>query len=355
MGILKEGYRVKFKVVPALSAQPINPSGYVDQARNEQVALEIQKLLDKGAVEKVPNPGAGHYSRLFLRPKATGGWRPILDLSMLNEHIVTPKFHQETVESIRRSLKKDHWTFSIDLKDAFFQVPVHPKSRKFLRFLFNEEVYQYRVLPFGMAPSPYVFTRVVVQVKELLQREGHQLFQFLDDWLGQCPDRDLAVQRASASVNLCKELGLVLNDEKSELVPQQEFDYVGMHCDLRDYMVSVTERNVMNILGKVSNFLTRDVWTAKEWQSLLGVLQSQCQYMAQGNLHLRPLQFHLKAQWRQLTGDPRDPVSLSTEVRETLAWWLVRDHLKEGVPITPPPHTVQVFTDASTQGWGGTP
>ena len=353
VGILREGYRVQFKNVPSLSTEPINPSGYADEDRNELIALEIQKLIAKGAIEEVPKPGAGHYSRLFLRPKASGGLRPILDLSLLNKEIVTPKFRQETVESIRRSLKKDHWTFSIDLKDAFFQVPVHVKSRRFLRFLFRGIVYQYKVLPFGMAPSPYVFTRVVVQVKEMLQKQGHQLFQFLDDWLGQSPVRDLAAQRASTSVELCRELGLVLNPEKSELVPQQEFDYVGMHVSLRDYTVSVTERNVSNILERVAKFLTRDVWTAREWQSLLGVLQSQCQYMAQGNLYLRPLQFHLKSQWRQLTGDPKDPVKLSLEVRETLDWWLVRDHLKEGVPITPPPHTLQVFTDASKKGWGG--
>ena len=353
VGILREGYRVKFKNIPVLSTEPTNPSGYVDQTRNELIALEIQNLLEKGAIERVQNPGSGHYSRLFLRPKASGGWRPILDLSKLNKEIITPKFHQETVESIRRSLKKDHWTFSIDLKDAFFQVPVHPKSRKFLRFLFQGEVYQYRVLPFGMAPSPYVFTRVVIQVKELLQRQGHQLFQFLDDWLGQSPERSLAAQRASASVELCQKLGLMLNREKSELLPQQAFDYVGMHADLRNYTVSVTDRNVDNILGKVSNFLTKEVWPAKEWQSLLGVLQSQCQYMAQGNLYLRPLQFYLKSQWRQLTGDQKDPVQVTPEVRETLNWWLDKSHLKEGVPITPPEHTLQVFTDASTHGWGG--
>ena len=257
------------------------------------------------------------------------------------------------MESIRRSLKKGYWTFSVDLKDAFFQVPVHPKSRKFLRFLFQGEVYQYRVLPFGMAPSPYVFTRVVIQVKEILQRQGHQLFQFLDDWLGQSPEKSLAAQRASTTVDLCTRLGLVLNREKSELVPQQEFDYVGMHCNLRDHTVSITDRNVENVVDKVTIFLTREVWSAREWLSLMGVLQSQCQYMAWGNLHLRPLQFHLKSQWRQSTGDPRDPVRLTSEVRETLVWWLDEDNLKEGVPITPLPHTIQVVTDASTHGWGG--
>lgn len=64
--------------------------------------------------------------------------------------------------------------------------------------------------------------------------------------------------------------------------------------------------------------------------------------MALDNLYLGPLQFHLKARWCQSPGD-MDP-----EVTETLAWWLDRANLMEGVSITPPPHT-----DASTHGWGG--
>ena len=353
VGILREGYKVQFKQLPPLSPQPTNPSGYRDRERNANLSTEIENLVEKGAVEKVSEPGLGYYSRLFLRPKATGGSRPILDLSQLNPFIESPKFHQETLESIRRALKPDHWTFSVDLKDAFFQIPIHKKSRMYLRFLFEEEVYQYKVLPFGMTSSPYVFTRVVNQVKEMLHKSNHQLFQFLDDWLGQAPGQELAAERAAEVVALCRRLGLVLNLDKSELVPQQEFDYVGMHSDLRDFTVSVTDRNVENIREKVTTFLSRDVWQAKEWLSLLGVLQSQCQFMRDGLLHLRPIQFHLKGQWRQATGDLRDPVAISQELRETLTWWLDRASVKKGVPIQPKPHDLQVFTDASTHGWGG--
>ena len=91
-----------FEDRPALSPSPINPSGYGDEARNLILEDQISKLMEKGAVEHVPNPGSGYYSRLFLRPKASGGWRPILDLSMLNPSIQSPRFHQETVESTSR-------------------------------------------------------------------------------------------------------------------------------------------------------------------------------------------------------------------------------------------------------------
>jgi ribonuclease HI len=353
VGVLREGYRVRFETRPALSPCPTNPSGYGDPAKNEILADQISKLVEKGAVEHVTNPGSGYYSRVFLRPKASGGWRPILDLSVLNPAIESPKFHQETVESIRRALIRGQWTFSVDLKDAFFQVPVHPRSRKYLRFVYNGQVYQYKVLPFGMTSSPYVFTRVVNQLKQKLQGSGHQLFQFLDDWLGQCSSYDLALERSKQTVALCHKLGLVVNTEKSELVPKQVFDFVGMHCNLIDYTVSVTDRKQQDINLVVSTFLSKDEWPARKWLSLLGTLQSQCRYMAEGLLHLRPIQWHLKMRWQQRSGELKDLVSLSPELRDTLAWWLVKENVQMGVPIKPRDHDLQVFTDASTQGWGG--
>ena len=41
-------------------------------------------MLAKDALEIVLDLGPGFYSRLFLVEKATGGWRPVIDLSHLN-------------------------------------------------------------------------------------------------------------------------------------------------------------------------------------------------------------------------------------------------------------------------------
>ena len=46
---------------------------------------------------------------------------------------------------------------SRDLKDADLQVPMHPDSRKFLRFMVGGKVYQFKVLCFGLSTAPQVF------------------------------------------------------------------------------------------------------------------------------------------------------------------------------------------------------
>jgi len=48
----------------------------------------------------------------------------------------------------------------LDLKDAYYAVPMHPESKKYLRFQFMETIYEFRCLPFGLSLTPRVFTRI---------------------------------------------------------------------------------------------------------------------------------------------------------------------------------------------------
>ena len=42
----------------------------------------------------------------------------------------------------------------------YFHVSIHPSSRKYLRIAFENKVYQFRVLPFGLNTAPQIFTRL---------------------------------------------------------------------------------------------------------------------------------------------------------------------------------------------------
>ena len=62
-------------------------------------------------------------------------------------------------------------------------VPVHPSSRKFLRFVSQGTVYQFRVLCFGLSTAPQVFTREFAAVSAWAHSRGIRLLRYLDDWL----------------------------------------------------------------------------------------------------------------------------------------------------------------------------
>ena len=86
--------------------------------------------MSKNAVELVKNKKSlGFFNRLFLVSKPNNKWRPILDLSKLNLFLKAEKFKMETPETIRTSLQQGEWVTSIDLKDAYFHIPIQEQSR----------------------------------------------------------------------------------------------------------------------------------------------------------------------------------------------------------------------------------
>ena len=112
-----------------------------------------------------------------------GTWQPVINLSALNGFVTLTKFQMETVASVLGFIQKGYWMFSIDFKDAYFQIPVHPESLPFLRFCLEGWVYQFCPLYFGVSTAPQLFTRVFVLFSEWAHRRDVHLLRYLDSWL----------------------------------------------------------------------------------------------------------------------------------------------------------------------------
>ena len=87
--VFRDGYRVPFSDSPLpLSCIPVSfPTYRAGSPRAQALRQEVEVMLAKGAIEIARDPGPGFYSRLFLVEKASGGWRPVIDLSHLNEFV----------------------------------------------------------------------------------------------------------------------------------------------------------------------------------------------------------------------------------------------------------------------------
>ena len=156
--MLQEGYRIPFRCPPPLSAEPIPMPSY-NPLSTKGVALEevTLDLISKGAVEIAPLPSPGFYSRLFVVWKTSGSWRPVIDLSTLNRFVDVSHFQMETIQSVLLSIHPGDWMASIDLREAYLQVPVNPESRPFLRFVTNGQVYQFTSTVFWPLHGPAGF------------------------------------------------------------------------------------------------------------------------------------------------------------------------------------------------------
>ena len=62
----------------------------------------------------------------------------VIDLKQLNVHIDATHFQMHTISSVL-NIKRGDYTFKIDLKDAYIHVLIHPDSRKYLCFAFENK------------------------------------------------------------------------------------------------------------------------------------------------------------------------------------------------------------------------
>ena len=98
------------------------------------ISCEINKLLSKGVITKASHSVGEFISTIFTRPKNEGSHRLILNLKKLNEYIVYHHFKMDSLQSAVQLMKPNCWMAVLDLKDAYYSVPIATEDRKYLRF-----------------------------------------------------------------------------------------------------------------------------------------------------------------------------------------------------------------------------
>ena len=350
--ILREGYPLPFRIRPRLTRYPTVVSCYVNPHRDSYLMEALHQLIDKNAVELVQNQKSlGFFNRLFLVPKPNNRWTPILDLSKLNLFLKVEKFKMETPETIRSSLQQGEWVTSIDFQDAYFHIPIQEQSRKYLRFHVQGRTYQFKALPFGLSTAPLEFTVVAKEVKLMATHKGIRIHQYLDDWLVRSKSRKSCLQHTQILIKMCQDLGWLVNLEKSELEPKQIFDFVGYQFDLRSGRVRPTLDRWQSLQDKIQLLLSLPACPVRQFMSLIGLLTATEKQVHLGRLHMRPIQWHLKNNWR-VPESLEKIIPLPRSLHPHLQWWLEEDNVLQGQPLHPLRHALQIFTDASKEGWG---
>ena len=261
------------------------------------------------------------------------------------------KFKMETPETIRTSLQQGEWVTSIDFKDAYFHIPTQEQSRKYLRFHVQGQTYQFKALPFGLSTAPLEFTVVAKEVKLMAIHKGIRIHQYLDDWLVRARSHQICLQHTQILVKMCPDLGWLVNLEKSELEPKQVFNFVGYQFDLKSGRVRPTLDRWQNLQNKILELLSLTTCPVREFMSLIGLLTATEKQVHLGRLHLRPIQWHLKNNWR-VPESLEKVIPIPRSLHPHLRWWLEEKNVLTGQPLHPVKHALQIFTGASKEGWG---
>ena len=349
LNIVKSGYAIQF-IGPPSSSNPIS-SNPKDPIKREALRKEINRHINSGAISMVEKSEDHYVSRVFVVEKKQGGYRMVIDLKNLNNYVNKIHFRMEDKEVVSTLIEKDDFLASIDLKDAFFTIPLNEKSKKFTVFEFENKRYQYNVLPFGLSSSPRIFTKILKCVISFLRSEGLKITAYLDDILICSKSLETIKKEISQTIKLLESLGFVINYKKSNIVPSRKLLHLGFIWDSIEMNIALPEDKITKIknFAKVMRYKSNDI---RSLSSFIGLLVSTKFAFLFAPLHYRRLQFLLIQHFNKCTSW-EDKLTLDDSSKIDLDWW-INCKMSDLIPVSfiNNKTDVTLFVDASLTGWG---
>lgn len=183
------------------------------------VKNEIDKHLKMEVIMEIDLENVEFVSTIFLRPKRNGEFRMILNLKELNQFIKYHHFKMDTFESALKIIPPNCFMSSVDLKNAYYSIPVATEHQKFLQFFWEKRLFQFTSLPQGLSSAPRLFTKLLKPVYATLRRLGYLNVGYIDDSLLVGETIQECSSGSSAMITLVEKLGFFVNYEKSVLKP----------------------------------------------------------------------------------------------------------------------------------------
>ena len=262
-----------------------NPSKF----KRNYLVTEINANLLSGSISEIPFDNSHFVSRVFTVPKKNGGHRLVIDLSALNKHIVQSHFKMEDKEVMKSLINPSDYLASIDLRNAFHSIKLHPDSKKFVVFEFEGRRFCFNVLPFGLTSAPRVFTKVLKPVISHLRSLGIKITSYLDDLFICGPSFDSVKSNLSVTTDLLISLGFSISWEKSSIIPSQRLEHLGFIWD----SVSLSLGLPISKLEKIKLLVNRCLSSPQSLRfhaSLLGLFVNSAQAFKFAPLFYRKFQ-----------------------------------------------------------------
>ena len=220
-----------------------------------------------------------------------------------------------------------------------------------MRFLWEGKLYQFAALPFGLASAPRLFTKLMKPVVAILRSIGVRLLIYLDDIIlfNQCPNQLLVDM--NSLVFLLRNLGLVVNDNKSIMTPVTQIEYLGMTIDSVKMELALPSAKVQAIIAQCRELRAQKTVTIQALARIIGTLTSTVQAILPAPLYYRHMQL-LRTKALARISSYATKIDLDQGSRTELTWWI--DHLKQwnGRSLISPGPDMVIQTDASKKGWG---
>jgi hypothetical protein len=240
---------------------------------------------------------------------------------------------------------------SIDLADAFLHVLVDQSSRRYLQFAWEGQLFQFRVLPFGLSLSPLVFTKILRPILRWARRKGIRISAYLDDLLIVAKDYRTSLNQTRLVVRKLSELGFLVKATKSSLEPSQSIQHLGFLINTKTMELSVPTSKIRDLRREASRLIRSAQCSVRHLSSFIGKAQALTMAVFPARLKTRHLlsvknnALKMGLAWTSMTRLPQSAL-------QELQWWYAQLQTWNGQSFLPSLPQHEVFTDASDQGWG---
>lgn len=343
-----KGYKIPFTETVVQSNLPRQP--VLSKQELIEYQYVINDLISLGAVSECQTCNGQYLSKYFLIKKPNGKHRFIFNLKSLNKFIRTEHFKLEDLRTTLKFVSKNHYMASLDLKDAYFLIPIHPAHRKYLRFQWKNKLYEFKVLPFGLSTAPFVFTKLLKPVMRLFRSLGILCSIYLDDFwtiassVEKCSNNIITVR------NIFESLGFIINVEKSCFVPNKICKYLGFVIDSQLLELRLTPEKRQSIYNNLTEIIDLRRCTIRKFARLAGLLTSACPAIQYGWAYTKSIE---RCKYLALLrcDDYDSLMTIPNYLQSDLKWWL--HAVKTSVnPLREDRYKIEIFSDASKKGWG---
>lgn len=225
---------VEHKII-LINPEPIKLRPYrVSPKIQELIDKEVKFMLDNDIIE--PSKSAFSFPVVMVPKKEKGSYRFCVDYRQLNKVTKKDAYPLPYMTTILDKLRNAKYLSSVDVKSAFFQVPIANESREYTAFTVpGRGLYHFKRMPFGLSNSPATFQRLMDHI--LGPELEPFVFVYLDDIIIVSNTFEKHLEILKEIFNRLSNAGLTLSKEKCKFcLPQLE--YLGYVIDKRGLHVN---------------------------------------------------------------------------------------------------------------------
>ena len=254
------------------------------------VGKVISDLLNKNIVVPSTIERKQFVSPIFPVINHDGGIRMILNLKELNNFVSFHHFKMDTIKSVLQNITPGCYMASLDLKHAYHSIKIDVAFQKYLKFIWDKDLFQYTCYPNGLSSCPRKFSKLMKVPLSHLREDNCFIIGYLDDFFLSGLTFLLCTEAMRKAINMFITLGFTIHPTKSVFEPSTSIIFLGFVIDSLKMTVSLTAEKRDDLQALIRAILFKPQNTIRTISRVIGKIVASLPAALFGPLYYRNLE-----------------------------------------------------------------